>query len=183
MKEIDLEDMDEIDLDEIEKKLNLDSEDDEQNQDPPETELEYKDRLITPSDKVKNIPTISRELVTTNFDSKTANIARHYDKVQIKYEILKYCQLHRINDFEEAIKAKLERAKRYGFKLKVLRRDYVGIDVDYTRVIHFLASVGKSVDGFNVKTNNTEFKKSSEDIQNLEINREEQYRRRKLTPW
>lgn len=186
MKEVDLSNIDSMSLDDIEDLL----EDDDKettpkkiSSEPPENELEFNDRLITPSDKVEGVPTISRELLSTNLDSPSAHVVRHYDKIQVKYDILKHIQECKKKDFLKSLKAKVRRSKLYGFPLKVFEREFTGEEVDYKRNIHMIASTAKSIDGFSVKTIKTDYKKSIEDIKSLEINREEQLRKRKGLPW
>lgn len=186
MKEVDLSNIDSMSLDDIEDLLDEEKEETtpkSSNNEPPENELEFNDRLITPSDKVQGVPTISRELLSTNIDSTTARVIQHYDKVQVKYDILKHIQVAKRKDFMRTLKEKIRRSKLYGFPLNVFEREFTGEEVDYKRVIHMIASSGKSIDGFSVKTIKTDYKKSIEDIKSLEINREEQLRKRKGLPW
>lgn len=185
MKEVDLSNIDSMSLDDIEGLLEDDDKETtpKSNNEPPENELEFNDRLITPSDKVSGVPTISRELLSTNLESTTANIVRHYDKIQVKYDILKHIQLCKRKDFMKALKEKIRRSKLYGFPLKVFEREFSGEEVDYKRHIHMIASTAKSIDGFSVKTIKTDYKRSIEDIKSLEINRDEQLNRRKGLPW
>lgn len=181
MKEIDLSNIDNLSLDDVENLL--DKEEESLNNEPPDTELEFNDRLITPSDKVEKVPTISRELLSTNLESSSANVIRHYDKIQVKYDILKHIQHCKRKDFVKDLTNKIRRSKIYGFKLKVFEREFTGEEVDYKRNIHMIASTAKSIDGFSVKTIKTDYKKSIEDIKSLEINREEQQRKKRRLPW
>lgn len=186
MKEVDLSNIDSMSLDDIEDLLDDDEKETtpkSSTNEPPENELEFNDRLITPSDKVEGVPTISRELLSTNLESGTANVIRHYDKIQVKYDILKHIQQCKRLDFMKSLKEKVKRSKLYGFPLKVYEREFSGGEVDYKRTIHMIASTAKSIDGFSVKTIKTDYKKSIEDIKSLEINREEQLRRKKGLPW
>ncbi len=187
MKEVNLSNIDSMSLSEIENLLDDDDKDEttpkNSNTEPPENELEFNDRLITPSDKVSEVPTISRELLSTNLDSGTANVVRHYDKIQVKYDILKHIQVCKKLDFMKNLKEKIRRSKLYGFPLKVFEREFSGEEVDYKRTIHMIASTAKSIDGFSIKTIKTDYKKSIEDIKSLEINREEQLKKKRGVPW
>lgn len=184
MKAISLDDIENLDVEELEQLLDETEENKDIEVDPPETDLEFNDRLITPSDRIKHIPTISREMLSTSLSDTTTGIIIHYDNVQMKYDILKQQQLCKKIDFERKLQEKIERAKIYGFtdKIQIFKRNFGKLETDYKRKIHLITALGKSGDGFNLKTIKTEFKRSSEDIKTIEIN-DPQNKKRRLIPW
>lgn len=154
---------------EIEEELSYNDDEETQEEDVSETELEFNDKLITPSNRVDNIDTISRELLSTKLGDGTIKKILQYDMIHVKYGILASTQAMRKINFIRKLKEKIKRSKIYGFEFSVFERDFKGQSIGYDRVIHMLASTGKSLEGYNLNTIKSNFNYDKTQTKNINV--------------
>jgi len=137
----------------------------------PETTLEFDTLLITPSQSMKGIPIVNRELLSTKLDTKDITNIIHYDKIIQKYNLMQHIQYQKRKNFNRNLKDKINRLKLLGESFKIIDREFTLKNIGYERVIKVMVASTKAREGFtldkiktNVNITKEERKESTQEI-------------------